>query len=63
MNLILLDRGVNLMELYSFILTVYDLSFVIDHGLTIDDCKGLLEQWSPTLQNDNANVICEKESK
>jgi hypothetical protein len=50
------------MELYSFILTVYDLSFVIDHGLTIDDCKVLFEQWSPTLQNDNASVICEKES-
>jgi len=54
------------MELYSFILTVivapYDLAFVIDHGLTIDDCKGLLEQWSPTMQNDNASVTCEKES-
>jgi len=50
------------MGLYSFILTVYDLAFVIDHALTIEDCQGLFEQWSPTLQNDNASVTCEKES-
>jgi hypothetical protein len=49
------------MELFSLILTVYDLSFVIDHGLTFQECKGLLEQWSPTMQSDDATVVCGKE--
>ena len=36
--------------MYSFILTVYDMTFALDFGLTIDDCKILIQQWTPTIE-------------
>jgi hypothetical protein len=47
--------------MYSFILTVYDLSFVLDFGLTVSDCVTLINQWTPTIESP-AYVTCELES-
>lgn len=47
--------------MYSFILTVYDMSFALDFGLTISDCIILLDQWTPTIESP-AFVTCKLES-
>jgi hypothetical protein len=43
--------------MFSFILTVSEMAFVINYNLTFDDCKILLDYWNATISKD-ASVAC-----